>query len=205
MTSTRRSALTAPRTAPVLATAALTAIALVTGVLLAVPRAAAAPDAGSKAASKATRAAAPSAAKSRAAAIVKQRKRALKVLDRVNAARRQGVCGYPPAKPLKYRADLATAARRHARDMARKNYFDHDSRSGSSPSQRARAAGYRGGTGENIAAGYGSVARTMRAWLNSPGHCANIMSRSYKHLGIGYAYNASSDYRDYWVQDFGTG
>lgn len=151
----------------------------------------------------------PASAQVRGAAIVKQRKRAGKLLDLVNAARRHGrTCGsayYPRAKPLKYRTSLATAARRHARDMARKNYFDHYSRSGRSPGERARRAGYHGGTGENIAAGYRSVARAMRAWLTSPGHCANIMSRRYKHLGIGYAYDASSRYRAYWVQDFGAG
>ncbi len=210
-----RSTCHSTRDLPSVRSAALIAVltvAALMGALLTVSPAAATPATAATATQNAARAAvtSPSAAPGRAKqAIVKQRKRALKLLDRVNAARRHArTCGtthYPAAKPLKYRAKLATAARRHARDMARHNYFSHDSRSGAGPSQRARAAGYRGGAGENIAAGYGTVARTMRAWLNSPGHCANIMSRSYKHLGIGYAYDSSSTYRDYWVQDFGTG
>lgn len=212
MTSTRTSTRDASSTLSVLATALLTAAALV-GSLLAVSPASASPAAAAPAAaaSAAARVAvtSPAGLPGRAKAIVKQRKRALKVLDRVNAARRHGrTCGstyYPKAKPLKYRNKLATAARRHARDMAHHNYFSHQSRNGAGPSERARAAGYRAGAGENIAAGYGSVARTMRAWLSSPGHCANIMSRGYKHLGLGYAYSSSSSYRDYWVQDFGTG
>lgn len=173
--------------------------------LLVAPRTAAATGAPTVRATAASSAS----AQVRVAAIVKQRKRAVRLLDLVNSARRHGrTCGsafYPRAKPLKYRTSLATAARRHARDMARTDYFDHNSRAGTSPGQRARRAGYHGATGENIAAGYRSVARTMHSWLASPGHCANIMSRRYKHLGIGYAYDASSRYRAYWVQDFGAG
>lgn len=132
---------------------------------------------------------------------------AAKVLDRVNQARAHGrTCGstyYRAARPLRADPRLAKAARRHANDMARHNYFSHDGRSGSTPTSRAKHAGYKSGTGENIAAGYGSPGKTMRAWLASPGHCANIMGRSYRSIGVGYANVASSSYGDYWVQDFG--
>jgi uncharacterized protein YkwD len=134
-------------------------------------------------------------------------KRAAKVLDRVNEVRAHGrTCGstyYRAARPLRADARLAKAARRHAKDMARHNYFSHNGRSGSTPTSRAKHAGYNGGAGENIAAGYGSPAKTMRAWLRSPGHCANIMGHSYRSIGVGYANVASSSYGDYWVQDFG--
>ena len=43
----------------------------------------------------------------------------------------------------------------------------------------------------------------MAGWLKSEGHCRNIMNGSFKELGVGYAANASSSYRTYWVQDFG--
>ncbi len=129
------------------------------------------------------------------------------LLTRVNRARSHArTCGrvaYAAAPPLRLDTDLGRAARRHARDMARHDYFDHTGRSGSTPASRARAAGYRGTTSENIAAGYRRPAQVMRAWLASPGHCANIMSRSNRHLGAGYAYDAGSPYRSYWVQDFG--
>ena len=121
------------------------------------------------------------------------------LLTRVNRARSHArTCGrvaYAAAPPLRLDTDLGRAARRHARDMARHDYFDHTGRSGSTPASRARAAGYRGTTSENIAAGYRRPAQVMRAWLASPGHCANIMSRSNRHLGAGYAYDAGSPYR----------
>lgn len=42
----------------------------------------------------------------------------------------------------------------------------------------------------------------MKAWFDSPGHCANIMSASYTELGaVSYAVS-DSDYSIYWTQDF---
>jgi len=38
--------------------------------------------------------------------------------------------------------------------------------------------------------------------MGSPGHKANILGSSFEHLGIGYAYDASSDYGRYWTADF---
>ncbi len=138
---------------------------------------------------------------------VKQRKRAVRMLSLVNSARARGrSCGgtyYPKARSLRYNAKLSDAARKFAKDLGRHRYFSHAGRSGSSPTSRANAEGYRGLVGENIAAGRSGVRATMRDWLASPGHCANIMSTRYRHLGIGYANVPGSPYRTYWVQDFG--
>lgn len=138
---------------------------------------------------------------------LKQKRRASTLLDLVNAARAQGRrCGgtyYPRARPLRYNDNLSDAARKFARDLGRHGYFSHTGRSGSTPTSRARAEGYRGYAGENIAAGRATGRATMRDWLASPGHCANIMSAQYRFLGVGYASVAGSPYGTYWVQDFG--
>ncbi len=129
------------------------------------------------------------------------------MLRQVNAARAvPRMCGttrYPAVAPLAYNAALERAAVGHGVDMATHNYFSHTGLSGSTPTTRARSAGYRGVAGENIAAGYPSVAAVMAGWLSSPGHCSNIMSRSYQDIGVGSAYSAKSTYGTYWVQDFG--
>ena len=126
---------------------------------------------------------------------------------RVNRARTQartcGAVAYRAAPPLHRDGPLGRVARRHARDMARHSYVDHTGRSGSTPSSRAAAAGYRGRVGENIAAGQSRPAQVIRAWLASPAHCANVMSRQYRDLGVGYAYAAGSRYGSYWVLDLG--
>ena len=45
----------------------------------------------------------------------------------------------------------------------------------------------------------------MQMWMNSPGHCRNIMHPGYVHLGVGY-YVPSDEaaYQDQWTQVFGT-
>ena len=58
----------------------------------------------------------------------------------------------------------------------------------------------KGNRGENIASGYKTPADVMTAWMNSSGHRANILSKSYKEIGIGvYKDNTG---RLNWVQLF---
>ena len=86
--------------------------------------------------------------------------------------------------------------------MADHSFFSHYSRKGTSPFQRIKKAGYRySSAGENIAAGFGSPASVVKAWLKSPGHCKNVMNRSYDELGVGFA--EGGYYGNYWTQDFG--
>ena len=65
-----------------------------------------------------------------------------------------------------------------------------------------RASGYPYGYwGENVAYGYTTADSVMSAWMNSPGHRANILNVHYRNLGVGCAYSAS--HVPYWAQDFG--
>jgi uncharacterized protein YkwD len=126
------------------------------------------------------------------------------VLALTNQRRAQGAsCGgqvFGPAGPLAHNAQLQAAARNHSRDMATRGYFSHQSPEGAGPSDRARAAGYPSGfIGENIAAGYPTPAAVVEGWMQSPGHCLNIMEPRYRYLGVGH--HAGS--RSYWTQNFG--
>ncbi|MCR4611164.1 MAG: hypothetical protein K5644_04620 [Lachnospiraceae bacterium] len=58
--------------------------------------------------------------------------------------------------------------------------------------------------GENIAAGQRSAEKVMDAWMNSPGHRANILNGSYNAIGIACVYAPDSSYGYYWVQCFGS-
>jgi uncharacterized protein YkwD len=96
-------------------------------------------------------------------------------------------------RPLKLNRKLSRAARRHSRAMARRHFFSHTSPGGATFVDRIRGTGYLSGArswtiGENIA--YGSGRRgTPRAigsaWMNSAGHRANILSSSFRAIGIG--------------------
>jgi uncharacterized protein YkwD len=130
-----------------------------------------------------------------------------RVVELVNAARSKGrKCGserFAAARPLTPSPKLDQAAERHARDMARKNYFEHVGADRSHPKDRVRKAGYEYRiTGENIAFGPESAEEVVAGWLASPGHCANIMEKRFEHIGVGVATGRKRG-RIYWVQSFG--
>lgn len=128
----------------------------------------------------------------------------------INTARSQArVCvsggqAMPAVAPLNWNAALAAAARRHSIDMAQSDHVSHTGTDGSTAGQRIRDAGYdAAASGENIAAGYGSVDAVMAGWLASAGHCQNIMSASYADLGASCVSRSGSRYGSYWTTDFG--
>lgn len=131
------------------------------------------------------------------------------VLSRTNQVRATGAtCGgeeLAPAAPLVTHPALRAAARDHSRDMAERNYFAHVTPDGVQPSARATAAGYPSTfVGENIAAGQTTPANVLSAWINSPGHCANLMDPRYRYLGVGYFLDGGGDqFGHYWTQNFG--
>jgi uncharacterized protein YkwD len=82
---------------------------------------------------------------------------------------------------------LNAAARGHSADMVARGYFSHNGLGGSTPSDRALAAGYPGGVGENIAANSrGTAISVFSLWRASPGHNANLLG-SYSATGLGVA------------------
>ena len=129
-----------------------------------------------------------------------------RVVELVNAARSKSrKCGserFSAAPPLIASPELNEAAARHARDMARSDYFDHRGADGSQPKDRVLRAGYQSRlTGENIALGPESAEEVVAGWLASPGHCANIMDSRFQHIGVGLATGRGRG-KIYWVQDF---
>lgn len=131
------------------------------------------------------------------------------VLALVNDARSESrMCGkkrFPAAPPVSWNEKLAQTALAHSTDMANRNYFSHQAKDGSSVGARAQRNGYRWrNIGENLAAGQGSAQQAVSGWLSSPGHCANLMNRSFKEMGAAYALNRKSDMSIYWTQVFGT-
>lgn len=98
--------------------------------------------------------------------------------------------------PLSSHAELANMAMAKAKDMKNNNYFDHHSPTYGSPFDMMKSFGisYRY-AGENIAMGQRTPQEVMDAWMNSPGHKANILSKNFTSIGVAY-YNGA------WVQEF---
>jgi uncharacterized protein YkwD len=116
-----------------------------------------------------------------------------------------GVQAFGAAPALAWNETLAAAALGHSRDMATKRYFNHREPDGSDPAGRATRAGYRWRqVSENIASGQRTVAEAVAGWLDSPGHCANIMNPAVTEMGAAFAFDPASENRTlYWTQMFG--
>jgi uncharacterized protein YkwD len=132
------------------------------------------------------------------------------ILQRVNAFRAAGaVCGsttHAPASALVWNAPLLQAATGHSSDMASNNFFSHTSLDGRTLVQRVLAVGYSYSTvGENIAAGQPSVQSVVTGWINSPGHCQNLMNPAFRDIAVACVRNDAATYRLYWTMDLGRG
>lgn len=131
------------------------------------------------------------------------------ILDAVNQARaRPRNCGtraFGAAAPVAWNGALAAAAVAHSRDMAAHRHFAHKGTDGSEVGTRAARAGYRWRTiGENIAAGQTSAQETVASWIESPGHCANLMNPAFTEMGAGYEIRREKmPGFAYWTQVFG--
>ncbi len=80
---------------------------------------------------------------------------------------------------------LASAALAKANDMLEKGYWDHFGPNGETPWQFIRASGYvYVYAGENLAKGFRTSEGVVEAWMASPTHRDNIMSRNYRDIGI---------------------
>lgn len=106
------------------------------------------------------------------------------VYERINLIRQQ-----EGLNPLQPNENLAQVARDYSQRMAQEDFFSHTAPDGSTLPQRLQSAGIRYWTaGENLF--YGSnvpepAPLAVRGWMESPGHRANILQRSYTTTGVG--------------------
>ena len=101
-------------------------------------------------------------------------------------------------KALSANATLSKVARLKSLDMQAKGYFSHTSPTYGSPFAMMQSFGisYRY-AGENIARGQRTPQQVVDAWMNSPGHRANILNANFTQIGIGYIASGN-----YWTQMF---
>ncbi|MER6285734.1 CAP domain-containing protein [Streptomyces sviceus] len=117
------------------------------------------------------------------------------VLRLVNVERAKVGCS-----PVAANSALTGLAEAFSKAMADQGFFDHTDPSGATPWDRAAQAGITSLGGENIARGQADAASVMEAWMNSPGHKANILNCDFKTLGVGVQFGAGGPW---WTQDFG--
>lgn len=109
--------------------------------------------------------------------------------------------------PLTYDSRLNLAAEQYSELLATQDRVGHVGPDGSTATDRANAAGFPGGVGENLGYGYTSPEEVVNGWMNSDGHRANILNPDYNSIGIGYFYlendTGSENWNHYWTQKFG--
>jgi len=124
------------------------------------------------------------------------------LVEETNRYRKMGArCGnqyFSPVEPVVWNEQLAAAAQLHSNDMNENQFFEHIGTGGSTLVSRVEQTGYRyRNIGENIAMGETQTeVIVVEGWMNSPGHCRNIMNGSYTEMGV-----ARSGI--YWTQVFG--
>ncbi len=133
------------------------------------------------------------------AATASESSAAAEVLTLVNQERAQAGC-----RPLTLSSKLTELSQDFSEEMAARGFFDHTDPDGKTPWDRADALGIGNLGGENIAEGQPTARSVMDAWMNSPGHRANILDCDYHSIGIGVHYaTGSQSGGPWWTQDFG--
>ena len=132
-----------------------------------------------------------------------------RVIEALNAARAVprtcGATAYPAAGALSWQPQAEQAALAQAQYLQRENLFTHSGENGSTIGDRMSAAGYTWqAVGENLAAGYADFAAVLQGWLDSPGHCANVMNGAFVDVGVVLVQGTGSNtYRTYWAMALG--
>jgi uncharacterized protein YkwD len=88
---------------------------------------------------------------------------------------------------------LRKAALGHSKDMVKDGFFEHTTPEGVTMVDRILKAKYVGEDegwvlGENLAWGTGSLGTprgAVDAWMDSPGHRANVLKKAYREMGVG--------------------
>jgi uncharacterized protein YkwD len=144
----------------------------------------------------------------------------LGAINKVRAVQRdckdgEGLVG--PSNPLVWNEALYASAYEHSQDLAYTNTFSHVG-SGTKYDKTGKTLNresyfderiaYNGyldysSVGENIAAGQDDIKEVLTAWLESPAHCANLMSPVFAEVGVAIVINKESKYGIYWTQNLG--
>jgi uncharacterized protein YkwD len=123
------------------------------------------------------------------------------VVELVNRMRVKGArCGgrsYKGTRPVVWNDILGKVSLEHSAAMAENRSLGHAGSDGSNAGTRLARFGYQWMTyGENIGEGHRSPEAVVKGWVESRGHCENIMNPAFKEAG---AASAKAAGRIYWT------
>jgi hypothetical protein len=132
--------------------------------------------------------------------------RILALVQRGARSRRAAAATRPSRRPPRWPGTRRWARRPQATARTwRQRLFQACEAGRQRAADRATRAGYRWKLiGENIASGQRTPEEAVASWLDSPGHCANLMNPRFTEMGAAYAVNPQNDNRTaFWTQVFG--
>lgn len=115
--------------------------------------------------------------------------------DQINAYRKS-----KGLKPLKLDAELSSAAKTHAQDLAKWDRISHYGSDGSNPWDRVKRAGYNAKlAAENVGTGQTTFEEVLKGWQNSPGHNKNLLQPDAQHIGIALVHDPKTEFKTFWT------
>ncbi len=98
---------------------------------------------------------------------------------------------------------LMAAAQAHSQDMATHGLFSHTGSDGATPADRLARQGYDWSLyAENLGCGYTSPADLVQGWMDSSGHCDNMLLAGATHVGVSLVYHQDKTCTYYWTALF---
>ncbi|OMJ19197.1 hypothetical protein AYI69_g4252 [Smittium culicis] len=97
--------------------------------------------------------------------------------------------------PLKIYQELNEIAQKHTKYMVKRKTLTHEDDEGTLGKRLSKESVGWSFCAENVASGFDDEKKVVEAWMNSPGHRANILNTRIKAIGVG-----KDGY--YWTQNF---
>lgn len=103
-------------------------------------------------------------------------------------------------KPVELDPQLTTAAKDHARDLAKWDRISHYGSDGSNPWDRVKRAGYNPRVAaENVGTGQATIDEVVKGWRASDGHNKNLLLPDATHMGIALVRDQKTEFKTFWA------
>jgi uncharacterized protein YkwD len=113
----------------------------------------------------------------------------------INAYRKQN-----GLKPVELNTQLTSAAKDHARDLAKWDRISHYGSDGSNPWDRVKRSGYNPKVAaENVGTGQATVDEVFKGWRESDGHNKNLLLPDATHMGIALVRDQKTEFKTFWA------
>ena len=103
-------------------------------------------------------------------------------------------------KPVEVNPQLTSAAKDHARDLAKWDRISHYGSDGSNPWDRVKRSGYNPKVAaENVGTGQASIDEVFKGWRASDGHNKNLLLPDATQMGIALVRDPKTEFKTFWA------